>query len=162
MNMTRLVRARSSSHSIDKVDIRRDRSNGKWWRVRDFQRHHISILEQCDVCARRKDWFPRDRRKDILDGDALIGPGGKLNARCVELRVRVFEGSNEELAEFNELLAALARMEAGTWGQCAKCGQAIGRDRLRALPETRCCMDCVRSQSVRAPSAFRGATDTLR
>ena len=62
-----------------------------------------------------------------------------LNARCEELR----EGAlpNEELTE---LLHALERMELGTWGQCEKCGQAIGHNRLRALPETRCCLNCAK------------------
>lgn len=71
-----------------------------------------------------------------------------LNARCDELRAKqpgeeeVHEGPSDELSE---LLHALERMEAGTWGQCEKCGRAIGRDRLRALPETRCCLQCAKS-----------------
>ena len=64
-----------------------------------------------------------------------------LNARCAELQSRLLDGASEELIE---LLHALERMEAGTWGQCEKCAQAIGRDRLRALPETRCCLDCAK------------------
>ena len=62
-----------------------------------------------------------------------------LNARCDELRGRSGGDSSEEL---QELLHALSRMDDGTWGQCEKCNGAIGRDRLRALPETRCCLDC--------------------
>ncbi len=62
-----------------------------------------------------------------------------LNARCDELRAR-HEGEGSD--ELEELLSALSRMEDGTWGQCEKCNGAIGRDRLRALPETRCCLDC--------------------
>lgn len=62
-----------------------------------------------------------------------------LNARCDELRARASGDGTDEL---QELLHALTRMEAGTWGQCEKCNGAIGRDRLRALPETRCCLDC--------------------
>ena len=65
-----------------------------------------------------------------------------LSARCDELRARHAGEGNEEL---QELLHALSRMEDGTWGQCEKCGQALGRDRLRALPETRCCLDCASS-----------------
>lgn len=45
-------------------------------------------------------------------------------------------------AELAELEAALARIEAGTWGRCEKCSGAIGRTRLRALPETRLCLAC--------------------
>ena len=63
-----------------------------------------------------------------------------LNARCDELRARPQpDGSNDELTELQH---ALDRMEAGTWGQCEHCRQAIGHNRLRALPETRCCVDC--------------------
>jgi len=62
-----------------------------------------------------------------------------LNARCDELRARP---GGEESEELHELLHALNRMDEGTWGQCEKCNGAIGRDRLRALPETRCCLDC--------------------
>ena len=62
-----------------------------------------------------------------------------LDARCGELRARLAGGSN---AELEDLLRALKRMDAGTWGRCEKCGGAIGRDRLRAIPETRSCLDC--------------------
>lgn len=64
-----------------------------------------------------------------------------LNARATELRLRDDEESTSEL---EELLHALERIEAGTWGQCEKCARAIGRDRLRAIPETRRCLQCAR------------------
>jgi RNA polymerase-binding transcription factor DksA len=51
------------------------------------------------------------------------------------------EASGAELAE---LEAALLRIEAGTWGRCETCGGAIGRTRLRALPEARKCLACAR------------------
>jgi DnaK suppressor protein len=47
--------------------------------------------------------------------------------------------------EVIELDAALARIDAGTWGRCEQCGGAIGRTRLRALPEARRCLPCSRS-----------------
>lgn len=50
--------------------------------------------------------------------------------------------SEASRAELAELEAALVRIEAGTWGRCEKCGGAIGRTRLRALPETRHCLPC--------------------
>ena len=65
-----------------------------------------------------------------------------LHARASELRWRHDE--EEPNDELDELLHALERIEAGTWGDCEKCGKAIGRDRLRALPETRWCLHCAR------------------
>jgi RNA polymerase-binding transcription factor DksA len=44
--------------------------------------------------------------------------------------------------EVLEIEAALARIAEGTYGACEVCGGAIGRDRLRALPEVRRCLAC--------------------
>ena len=44
--------------------------------------------------------------------------------------------------EIVEIDAALARIANGTYGTCEVCGGAIGRDRLRALPEVRRCVRC--------------------
>jgi len=52
--------------------------------------------------------------------------------------------SEEHARELTELDAALARLDDGTWGRCERCQGAIGRDRLRALPETRLCLPCSR------------------
>jgi DnaK suppressor protein len=41
-----------------------------------------------------------------------------------------------------EVDAALARVEAGTYGVCGVCGSAIGDARLEALPAARLCIAC--------------------
>jgi DnaK suppressor protein len=41
-----------------------------------------------------------------------------------------------------ELDAALARVDAGTYGACEACGSAIGDARLDALPAARTCITC--------------------
>jgi len=38
--------------------------------------------------------------------------------------------------------AALARLEAGTYGRCLRCGRDIPADRLEALPWAAHCIDC--------------------
>lgn len=40
--------------------------------------------------------------------------------------------------------AALARIDAGTFGTCTSCGQPIGDERLTARPHTELCIDCKR------------------
>lgn len=52
--------------------------------------------------------------------------------------------------ELTELEAALARIEKGSYGTCQACGGAVGRQRLRAIPEARFCIDCVSIRSRRA------------
>ena len=39
---------------------------------------------------------------------------------------------------------ALARLDAGTYGSCVRCGQAIPAERLEALPWAARCIDCQR------------------
>lgn len=47
-----------------------------------------------------------------------------------------------DLDEVRRIDAALARIDAGTYGECAKCGQEIGDRRLEALPDTPFCAAC--------------------
>lgn len=44
--------------------------------------------------------------------------------------------------EIRQIRDALERMDAGTYGRCAACGEQIGKDRLGALPFTAVCIAC--------------------
>jgi RNA polymerase-binding protein DksA len=56
-----------------------------------------------------------------------------------EVLERLGETEREEIAAIR---AALARLDAGTYGTCSKCGEAIAPGRLEALPYTIVCVDC--------------------
>jgi RNA polymerase-binding transcription factor DksA len=43
-----------------------------------------------------------------------------------------------------EVDAALARIDAGTFGRCTACGEPIAEARLDALPWAALCIDCQR------------------
>jgi DnaK suppressor protein len=43
-----------------------------------------------------------------------------------------------------EIAAALARIEDGTYGTCARCATRIDAERLSALPRVKFCIDCQR------------------
>ena len=45
--------------------------------------------------------------------------------------------------------AALARLDAGTYGTCTSCGGPIGAERLEALPAAALCIDCQRAVTGR-------------
>ncbi len=47
----------------------------------------------------------------------------------------------QQLVQVDE---ALARIEAGSYGRCVRCGQAIPDERLDALPWAARCIDCQR------------------
>jgi len=40
--------------------------------------------------------------------------------------------------------AALARLDAGTFGTCTRCGRPIASERLEAIPWAALCIDCQR------------------
>jgi RNA polymerase-binding protein DksA len=60
-----------------------------------------------------------------------------------EMASTLEENSTHVLREID---AALARIESGTFGICARCGNPIGSERLEALPWATLCIDCKRKQ----------------
>lgn len=79
---------------------------------------------------------------DVLDSASHREPIAALEA---------IRGVQEK--ELVELDAALARIENGTYGTCQMCGGAVGRQRLRAIPEARFCIDCVSTRTRVAAAA---------
>ena len=47
-----------------------------------------------------------------------------------------------ERREIRDIRSALARLDAGSYGDCARCGEGIGGGRLEALPYTSVCIAC--------------------
>ena len=70
-------------------------------------------------------------------GDDQADAGAKTFQREHELALTQ---NARELLELSE--RALARMEDGTFGVCASCGQAIGKARLQAFPRATLCVTC--------------------
>ena len=64
-------------------------------------------------------------RMDAMQGQAM--------ARASEARLRV---------RIRALQAALVRIEAGDYGECAECGNGISEARLRADPAAMHCVEC--------------------
>jgi RNA polymerase-binding protein DksA len=50
--------------------------------------------------------------------------------------------AERERLELVDIQAALDRLQQGRYGRCERCGNAIGRQRLAAIPEARLCMGC--------------------
>ena len=50
--------------------------------------------------------------------------------------------SERECRELHDIEDALARIQTGQFGQCSRCGGALGRYRIRAIPEARYCLTC--------------------
>ena len=115
-----------------------------------------------------------DRRRDIQD--RLRSLRETLPAQVAEVKdaeeqsvqdfvqdveLALMEMKSETLGQIDE---AIRRLEAGTYGTCANCGNEIAEARLKALPFAALCRDCQeneeearaseRSQDTRVLSAF--------
>ncbi len=54
-----------------------------------------------------------------------------------------------ERREIDEILAAQARLEAGSFGLCLRCGEPLPLARLRAMPAARYCVACQSKEETR-------------
>jgi len=77
-------------------------------------------------------------------GDDQADAGAKTFQREHELALTQ---NARELLELSE--RALARIDEGTFGVCASCGQAIGKARLQAFPRATLCVTCKQREERR-------------
>jgi len=64
-----------------------------------------------------------------------------------DMMVGILQNSEAELADVDEALEKISR---GTYGICEGCRGDISKNRLRALPFARLCIDCKREQEASA------------
>ncbi|WP_108428284.1 TraR/DksA C4-type zinc finger protein [Limnohabitans sp. Hippo3] len=63
-------------------------------------------------------------------------------AQALTERETEFAMNEHETAELGDIDAALARIQAGTYGQCTDCGVTIPTARLNAYPTAKRCIAC--------------------
>jgi DnaK suppressor protein len=95
----------------------------------------IELQKQLDQVLQRVGKIERDLRS-VHDRDS--------QERASELENdQVLEGLDEmSRAEVRRIREALERIRTGSYGTCAKCGLAIGAERLVAVPTTLTCVSC--------------------
>lgn len=78
-----------------------------------------------------------DLRSDVQFGDGFADAGAATAERTEVL------GLVESLKrQVDSVDAALGKIDAGTYGVCATCGEQIGADRMEFRPTSVRCMDC--------------------
>lgn len=73
-----------------------------------------------------------------------IGDDEEENVQEVETYDQSVAATRAFNDELGEVVAALQRIEQGTYGVCTQCGQAIGEARLEAFPAAMLCMTCAK------------------
>lgn len=90
-------------------------------RLDELRNRLVRIEAELDVPG-NPDWEDRASEREGNEVLEAIGQSGLEEMRMIE--------------------AALDRLEHGTYGACAKCGNAIAEERLAALPVTPFCAAC--------------------
>jgi len=96
----------------------------------------------------------RDRLRAEV-GEAIVAPGQMTYGSQAAAATQVFEQQRDlalrdrAVQQLELVAAALARIEAGTFGTCTKCGKPIAAERLEALPWAALCIDCQRTAGRR-------------
>jgi RNA polymerase-binding protein DksA len=96
--------------------------------VENLQREHRGSLEDETQELSISDNHPGDVATETFDR---------------ELDGGLQEGATRQLEQID---AALARIEAGTYGTCTACGKPVAAERLRAVPWAILCIDDQRRQ----------------
>ena len=74
--------------------------------------------------------------------DSNFADSSQVTAERGEAETLVAELRNA----LGEVEHALAKVDAGTYGRCEKCGQPIGAARLEAKPAVRTCIACANAR----------------
>ena len=66
-----------------------------------------------------------------------------------------FALKEQKRIRLGEIDAALERINAGTYGSCAHCGQMISSARLEAYPTAKYCLECALQAESESPERLR-------
>ena len=83
-------------------------------------------------------------RAEVIEDDLRHPLDADWSEQAVDLADdEALEGVDDVLrAEIQQIRLALLRIENGTYGTCAKCGNEIRRERLEARPIATRCIEC--------------------
>ncbi len=144
--MTKATKAAAGSVSATKGSARAGASAAKAAGADRFlaeQRAELmaeraSYLEQAETLRIDAEQLAEDMEPGDIQFDEESGEGDTLNVE----RERDLALSAQARAAVEEVDRALARIDAGTYGVCERCGQAIPKARLKALPYATLCVAC--------------------
>jgi len=77
-----------------------------------------------------------------LTGEVDYGEGFADAAAATAERSEVLGLVENLMSMLNDVDAAIAKVEDGTYGVCESCGKQIGADRLEFRPTSTRCVDC--------------------
>jgi DnaK suppressor protein len=123
------------------------KKNGEYEQLREV------LVAKRDELNRR---IEERRREIVVDLEPEDEVGMALRNSSTGMAIANIEREIRTLAEIE---LSLRRMEAGEYGICGVCGERIPMVRLKAIPWTRCCVDCAGGRVVRREEPRRISED---
>ena len=106
--------------------------------LKALEAERATYVRQAESLQAEADSLTEDREPGDVQFDEESGEGDTL---AVE-RERDLTLSAQARAAVEQIDAALAKIKAGTYGQCENCGTTIPEERLEALPYAALCVKC--------------------
>ena len=128
------------SDAVGDANDERDGSGSDVADARDaLERRRAEVAARVDSLRRELDAVQRLRSENSDDDEH--DPEGATTSQLWSQSVGILEAAGREL---DDLDTAIRRLEAGAYGVCERCGQAIAPARLEARPDATLCIDCAR------------------
>jgi RNA polymerase-binding transcription factor len=126
------VERRSSVARTEKAKVAAEVPRDRFQALRErLQKQRAEIINMYKQDLRAGQESADDGTEDIVD-----------RANNAYNRELMFSLSDNERATLLQIENALGRMDEGSYGRCANCGQSIAVQRLEAVPWARFCIDC--------------------
>jgi DnaK suppressor protein len=103
-----------------------------------LEAERATYLRQAETLQAEADSLTEDREPGDVQFDEESGEGDTL---AVE-RERDLALSAQARAAIEEIDKAVEKLHDGSYGRCEKCGSAIPKERLKALPYAALCVTC--------------------
>src|SRR5919199_6299026 len=97
-----------------------------------------TYVKQAETLRAEAEQLAAEMEPGDIQFDEESGEGGTMNVE----RERDLALSAQNRAAVEEIDRALAKIDAGTYGICERCGEPIKRARLKALPYASLCIAC--------------------
>ncbi len=118
-------------------------------RANELDGYRKSLLEEKERLSAALEYLhaenPGAEEEDALELASLEEHLAEVGSVTLD---REIDYSLEEVAQegLAAIASALERIEQGSFGRCASCGQHIAAERLAALPWANLCIDCKRRE----------------
>lgn len=108
---------------------------------------HLLVKERSETLARVKELMREQARNGGQPPADEMDVARALSE--IDTHTALFERARERLSAID---AAIARLGAGVYGTCARCGDEIPLERLKVIPFAQYCVDCQNEANVEARS----------